>query len=127
LTIKTTPDDHFAAGPHCGVSISGAGCSARACTPPGIVACALSLQQARYYWKGITTELWSTCFTRIAYSGHCRAGVLGRQCRLKQMLRKYWASQALCYNKRIVPERIEKFTQHFRLSGVFCHAIHLTL
>jgi hypothetical protein len=43
------------------------------------------------------------------------------------MLRKYWASQALCYNKRIVPERFKEFAQHFGLFGVLRHAIHLTL
>jgi hypothetical protein len=45
----------------------------------------------------------------------------------EQTLSQHGPCETLRNDKGIVPERFKEFLEHFRLPGVLCHAIHLSL
>ncbi len=107
LSIKASPDDHFTAGPYRGVSVSGGGRIARACTAPSIIARAFHLLCRRYHRKGITPKRHFVSLNEFYWLGYRVTGILIRHSRLKQALCQCWPGQALGYNKGIVSERFK--------------------
>src|SRR4029077_15102405 len=95
--ISSAPDDHFTAGPHCSVQVSGGRGVDGACSCPSINARACPIEGGRYSWKSVTIERRSICFTKISWLALRPADILVSQGRRKQTLHKRWPGQALGY------------------------------